>query len=267
MSIDWPLVVNYLSKNATDLVIKLAVAMAGWYIGRWIIKLLTRLLSRALLRAGQVDSNLSKYLCTIVSIVLTIGLALGVLGYLGVQTTSFAALIAGVGLAIGTAWGGLLTHFAAGAFLQVLRPFKVGDYISVSGAEGTVREIGLFSTTLLSADNVTTIIGNNKIYSDSIRNFSRQPHRRVDAVAKLAYSSDALAAIEKIREAIIDIDNVLSDPTPQVEILSFNTDGLQIAVRPHCQTQHYPQVMFDVNRRIFSICKSEGYAMVEHPPR
>src|SRR3954447_5484496 len=137
---------NYIATNGVDLVIKLAAALAIWVIGRWIIAVVMRLVTASIARGGKIDPTVSRYITSILSVILTIGLVLGILGFVGVQTTSFAALLAGAGLAIGTAWGGLLAHFAAGIFMQILRPFKVGDYVSAGGSEGTVTEVGLFGT-------------------------------------------------------------------------------------------------------------------------
>jgi hypothetical protein len=124
---------------------------------------------------------------------------LGILGYFGIQTTSFAAMLAGAGVAIGAAWSGMLGNFAAGAFMLVLRPFKVGDFVSIGGVTGTVRELGLFGTTIITPDNVMTIVGNGKVFGDTIQNFSVLPERRVERVAQLAASVDPLDAIARFK--------------------------------------------------------------------
>src|SRR5262245_65232254 len=125
------------------------------------------------------------YMVNIVTVMLNIALVLGILGYFGVETTTFAALFAAAGVAIGMAWSGLLGNFAAGAFLVILRPFKVGDFVTVGGVTGTVEEVGLFATSIDTPDNVRTYVGNNKIFSDTIQNFSTNQYRRVDLSAQL----------------------------------------------------------------------------------
>ena len=122
-----------------------------------------RLVTAALGRQN-VDPTLLRYLANIISVALNVVLVVAILGYFGVETTSFAALVAAMGIAIGAAWAGLLANFAAGAFLVVLRPFKVGDFVRVAGIEGTVKEVGLFATTIRMPDNVTAFVGNNKIF-------------------------------------------------------------------------------------------------------
>jgi small conductance mechanosensitive channel len=254
-----------LTTNALAIGLKLTAAIAMWIIGRWIIGLVMKVVSRAIERGGKIDATLSKYVTSILSVLLTIGLVVGILGYVGIQTTTFAALLAGAGLAIGTAWGGLMAHFAAGAFLQVLRPFKVGDIVSAGGVEGQIKEIGLFSTTFVSGDNVTITVGNNKIFSDSIKNYSALAFRRVDVVAKVANSVDVKEAISKLRPAIAAIKNVQTNPAPEIEILGFTPEGPQIAVRPFCHTDNYWQVLFETNAAIVSVFGSAGYPTPETP--
>jgi len=149
-------------------------AVVLYLIGRWLIRLAVGLLSRVL-TVRTFDATLGRYIVNILGVGLNIVLVVAILGYFGVETTSFAALLAGVGLAVGAAWSGLLANFAAGAFLVVFRPYKVGDYVVAAGVEGTVAEIGLFNTTLLTPDNVTTIVGNAKVSGDTIKNFSLIP--------------------------------------------------------------------------------------------
>ena len=184
---------------------------------------------------------------------------LGILGYFGIQTTSFAALLAGAGLAIGAAWSGLLGNFAAGAFMLILRPFKVGDFVSVGGTVGTVHELGLFGTTVVTPDNVMTIVGNGKIFGDTIQNFSVLPVRRVDRVAQLANGVDALEAISRFKAAVALIPNVSKDMPPEVNLLDMKLEGPQIAVRPYTHTNHYWQVYFDTNEAIVKVCKDAGW--------
>jgi small conductance mechanosensitive channel len=173
-----------------------------------------------------------------------------VLGVLGIETTSFAALLAAVGIAIGAAWAGLLSNFAAGLFVMVLRPYKVGDFISAAGVIGEVKEIGLFVTVIDSMDNVRTVIGNAKVFGDTIQNFTANPDRRVDLSAQIAHSVDPKDAMQRLRARIARIPNVMAEPAPVLEILTFNPMGTVIAVRPFCHNNHYWQVYFDANRAV-----------------
>ncbi|MEY2893640.1 MAG: hypothetical protein RJA98_3548, partial [Pseudomonadota bacterium] len=176
---------TFLSTTALELGIKVLAAIVFWVVGRWLIGRVISVMQMAMNR-NHVDPTLTKYLGSIVAIALNIALVLGILGYAGIQTTSFAAMLAGAGVAIGAAWSGLLGNFAAGAFMLVLRPIKVGDFVSIGGVTGTVRELGLFGTTIVTPDNVMTIVGNGKIFGDTIQNFSVLPARRIERVAQLS---------------------------------------------------------------------------------
>jgi small conductance mechanosensitive channel len=218
----------------TELAIKIIAAIAFWVIGRWLIGKVIGLIQAGMNR-NNVDPTLTKYLGSIVAIALNIALVLGILGYFGIQTTSFAAMLAGAGVAIGAAWSGLLGNFAAGAFMLVLRPFKVGDFVTIGGVTGTVHELGLFGTTMITPDNVMTIVGNGKIFSDTIQNYSVLPERRVERVAQLAGSVDPLEAIDRFKAAVADPQCQQRKP-PEVNVLDINLVGPVIsgaALHPH----------------------------------
>jgi small conductance mechanosensitive channel len=251
-----------IAENATATLVAVAWKVAGaivlWLVGRWLIGLASRMLGRALERQ-QFDITLTRYMRTGLTLALNIALIVAIMGYFGVETTTFAALLAAGGVAIGVAWGGLLSNFAAGAFLVFLRPFKVGDFISAAGVTGTVDSIGLFGTTLNTPDNVLTIIGNGKIFSDTIQNFSANPYRRVDLTAIINNAVDHRAAIALLRNRLPRIPNVLATPAPDVDVLQFTPAGPLLCVRPYCSNQHYWQVYFDTNRLIREAFGEAGY--------
>jgi small conductance mechanosensitive channel len=249
---------SFLSTTVTELAMKILAALAFWIIGRWLIGRVIAVMQAAMNR-NHVDPTLTKYLGSIVAIALNIALVLGILGYFGVQTTSFAAMLAGAGVAIGAAWSGLLGNFAAGAFMLVLRPMKVGDFVSVGGITGTVHELGLFGTTIVTPDNVMTIVGNGKVFGDTIQNFSILPVRRVDRLAQLAGSVDPLEAIERFKAAVAKIPNVSTETPPEINLLDMNLNGPVIAVRPYTNNAHYWQVYFDTNEAIVRTCKEAGW--------
>jgi len=256
---------SFVSTQGADFGLKILGALVAWIVGRWLINLGLRLVGAALKRGGRVDQTLTHYLVSIISVILNIILILAILDIFGVKTTSFAALLAGAGLAIGTAWGGLLTHFAAGVFLQVLRPYKVGDFVTVGGVTGTVKELGLFGTTLTLPDGVTAIVGNNKVLSDTIQNFSTLPSRRVDCTAKLANGVDVNDAITRLKTAVAAIPNVLAEPAPDVEILQFTPEGPLLCIRPYTHTDHYWQVYFDTHKAVVATFGAAGYPVPETP--
>ena len=244
--------------TATDIGVKILAAIAFWVIGRWLIGVALGMV-RAALEKQKVDPTVLRYVGSIVTVTLNVLLVIGILGYFGIQTTTFAALIAGAGIAIGAAWAGLLANFAAGAFLIVLRPFKVGDFISAAGVVGTVTEIGLFATTINTPDNVSTVVGNNKIFGDNIQNFTHNPFRRVDLKCQLSGAADHQAAMAVLREKVGALPNVLTTPAVDVEILEFTLVGPVLAVRPYCHNDHYWQVYFDTNKTIREALAEAGF--------
>lgn len=237
------------SQYALAFGVKIIVAILFWVLGRWLIGFAVGLVEKALARQS-VDPTVLRYVGSFITVTLNILLVVGILGYFGVQTTSLAALIAAIGLAIGMAWSGLLANLAAGGFIIVLRPFKVGDFVTAGGVTGTVKEIGLFATAINTPDNVLTLVGNNKIFSDTIQNYTHNPYRRVELKAQLSGAADWQAAAAVLKQRIAAIPNVLSDPPVDVEILEFNLVGPVLAVRPYCHNDAYWQVYFDTNRTI-----------------
>jgi small conductance mechanosensitive channel len=248
--------------TGTWLALQVVGAIAMWIVGRWLIRFAIRLMSRAL-TSERVDPTLIRYASSVVSVLLDLILIVAILGFFGVQTTTFAAVLAAGGIAIGMAWSGLLSNFAAGAFLVIFKPFKAGDFVTVAGLTGTIESVGLFVTAIDTPDNVRTIVGNNKIFSDNIQNFSSNPYRRVDLVAQLAHAVPHRDAIRLLKEALAKIPNVLADPAPDVEILEFNLAGPVLAVRPYCNNRHYWQVYFDTNRTIREVFDQAGYPAPE----
>ncbi len=249
---------TFLSTTLTDLAIKILAAIAFWIIGRWLIGQVVSLMQSAMNR-NKVDPTLTKYLGSIVTIALNIALVLGILGYFGIQTTSFAAMLAGAGVAIGAAWSGMLGNFAAGAFMLVLRPFKVGDFVQIGGVVGTVHELGLFGTTIITPDNVCTLVGNSKVFGDTVMNFSARPSRRVERTAQIAGAVDPLDAIARFKAELAKIPHVLAEPAPEVNLLETNLLGHVIAVRPYCHTDHYWSVYFATNEMMVRVGREAGW--------
>jgi small conductance mechanosensitive channel len=143
--------------------------------------------------------------------------------------------------------------------MLVLRPFKVGDFVTIGGITGTVHELGLFGTTLVTPDNVMTLVGNGKVFGDTVQNFSALPLRRVERTAQLAGSVDPIEAIARFKAAVAQIPNVSTTSPPEVNLLDMNLNGPVIAVRPYTHTSHYWQVYFDTNEAIVRTCKEAGW--------
>jgi len=247
---------------AVALGIRVLEALALWIVGRWLIQLALRIIGSTMSKQ-KIDPTVIRYIQNAVAALLNIILVIAILGFFGVQTTSLAALIAAAGVAIGMAWSGLLSNFAAGIFLVILQPLKVGDFVCAGGVTGTVHEIGLFASSIDTLDNVRTIVGNAKIFGDVIQNFSTNPYRRVDLTAQLAHDVDIHAAVALLKKALAAIPNVMTAPAPDVEILTFNLAGPVLAVRPYCNNKDYWQVYFDTNRLIKETFTTAGFAVPE----
>jgi small conductance mechanosensitive channel len=257
---------NSILQNTVAILMSVGLKVLGaiglWIVGRWLIGFSLRVIGRGMTRQ-KIDPTLIRYFQSAIGALLNIALVVAILGFFGVETTTFAALVAAAGVAIGMAWSGLLSNFAAGVFLVVLQPMKVGDFVTAGGVTGTVKEVGLFVTAFDTPDNVHTIVGNGKILGDTIQNFSYNGYRRVELTAQLAHEVDTQAAIATLKRGMAEIPNVLQDPAPDAEILQFTLAGPVLAVRPYCHTQHYWQVYFDTNRLIRSSFTQAGYPVPE----
>ena len=207
-------------------------AIAVWLVGGILIRFACRMVAAAM-TARNLDRTLTSYVTSALSILLRVVLIAGVLGMFGVESTSFAALLAAAGVAIGMAWAGLLANFAAGVFLVLLRPFKVGDIISAAGVNGEVKEIGLFATTLDTRNNVRIFVGNNKLFADNIINHSHNSYVRLELRAQVAHGVDPFAIAARIRELVARIPNVVAAPAPDVGVVEYNAAGTLLFVCPY----------------------------------
>ncbi|RZM77839.1 mechanosensitive ion channel family protein [Leptolyngbya iicbica] len=258
--------INVILTSVTDIIVAFGLKIIGaiifWFVGRWLIGLAIKMISAAF-RSSNLEETLLIYLKSTLGVLLNVILVVAILGFFGIETTSFAAFLAAAGIAIGAAWSGLLAHFAAGAFLVIFRPYKVGDFITAGGITGTVREIGLFVTSIDTLENVRNVVGNNVLFSDTIQNFSTNPYRRVDLVAQLNHDVNHKHAIALLKEKVSAIPNVMAEPAPDVEILEFTPMGPVLAVRPYCNNDHYWQVYFDTNKVIRETCVEANFSAPE----
>jgi small conductance mechanosensitive channel len=261
---NWNAIMQILQEKAASVGLQILGALLLYIIGRWLITAVVSAVERVL-RRQQIEPTVMRFTGNTLSVALHITLVVAILGYFGVQTTTFAALLAAMGLAVGMAWAGLLANFAAGAFLLVLRPFKVGDFISAGGTTGTVQEIGLFVTTFDTPDNVRTYVSNNKIFSDTIQNYSANPHRRVELTAQISGAADPHLAIARLKDRMAAIPNVVKDPPPDVTILTFTPFGPVLAVRPYCRNEDYWQVYFDANMAIRETLGDSAFPGASYP--
>ena len=250
-------VTQFLQTHALPFAWRIAGALALWIIGGWVIRVIVRLAGNAM-TARHVDKTLASYANAAIRVGLRILLVIALLGVFGIETTSLAALLAAVGIAIGSALSGLLSNFAAGVFLVVLRPFKVGDIIQAASITGEVKNIGLFMTALDNGENLRVFVGNSKVLAETIINYTTNGYRRVDLKAQLAHGVDTRDAIARIMQQLTGVPNVRGQPVPWVGIQEFTAAGPVLAVRPYCATEHYQQVYFDANAAIAAAIDEAG---------
>ena len=237
--------------------LKVIAAIAIFIIGRWIAKLLRRGVRRMMERA-KVESIITGFVSSITYIALLAFVVVAALGQLGIQTTSFIAILGAAGLAIGLALQGSLANFAAGFLMIIFRPFKVGDFIEGAGVAGVVREIQIFTTTLKTPDNKTIIIPNAKLSGDNIINYSAEATRRVDMTVGVAYDAD-LAKVKDVLNDIISKDGrIHADPPPQVVVAELADSSVNFVVRVWTNTGDYWGVKCDATETIKNRFDAEG---------
>jgi len=234
---------------ATDWGIKVLAALAIFIIGRWIAKGIRRGVRR-MMEKGGADPIIIGFVGSIVYIALLAFVVIAALGQLGIQTTSFIAILGAAGLAVGLALQGSLSNFAAGFLMIIFRPFKVGDFVEAAGVAGVVKDMQIFTTTMKTGDNKTIIIPNAKISGDNIINYSAEENRRVDMTIGVAYDAD----LSKVRDVLNDIiskeERILPDPAPQVAVAELADSSVNFIVRVWTKTGDYWGVKFDATETI-----------------
>jgi len=237
--------------------LKVIAAIAIFIIGRWIAKLVRRAVCRVMERAN-VEPLITGFVSNIAYIALLAFVVVAAIGQLGIQTTSFIAILGAAGLAIGLALQGSLANFAAGFLMILFRPFRVGDFIEGAGVAGVVQEIQTFTTTLKTPDNKTIIIPNAKLSGDNIVNYSAEATRRVDMTVGVAYDAD-LAKVKEVLNDIISKDSrIHADPAPQVVVAELADSSVNFVVRVWTDTGDYWGVKFDATETIKNRFDAEG---------
>ena len=232
-------------------------AIIIYIVGRFIIKQVGRLLAR-ILEKRKLEISVQTFLRSLVSILLNLILAFAIVSRLGVETTSFAALLASAGVAIGMALSGNLSNFAGGLIILVFKPFKVGDYIEGQNANGTVREIQIFHTILTTVDNKVIYVPNGALSSNAITNYSKQETRRAEWVFGVEYGED-FEKVTAVLQRIIDADpRILKDPAPMIALGALSASSVDIKVRAWAKTADYWDVYFDMNKIVYDTFNKEG---------
>mgnify|MGYP000793558103 CR=1 FL=1 len=237
--------------------VKIAIALAVFFIGKWIINRIYHFISKAFIRRN-VELSLRIFLLSLIRIILMLILIVIVIGILGINTSSFLAIFASAGLAIGMALSGNLANFAGGLIILLFKPFKVGDYIEAQGTGGTVKEIQIFHTILATPDNKMVYIPNGSLSSGAVTNFSRQATRRVDWTFGVDYGED-YDKVKAVIETIIARDSrILTDPAPFIALHALADSSVNIVVRVWVESPNYWEVYFGINQAVYATFNEKG---------
>jgi small conductance mechanosensitive channel len=253
----WELILLYGLKALAAIVILI--------VGRWVARGLRNLVQR-MMRKADIDLTIVSFVCNLIYVALLVFVVIAALGQLGIQTTSFIAVLGAAGLAVGLALQGSLANFAAGFLLILFRPFCVGDYIEGGGVAGTVEEIQIFTTTLKTPDNKMVIIPNAKITGDNIINWSTKGTRRVDMVFGIGYGDDIDSAKQTMADVLVADDRILKDPPPQIALMELGDSSVNFVVRPWVKINDYWGVYFDTMEKVKKAFDAKGIT-IPYPQR
>lgn len=229
--------------------IKVIGAIALLVVGRMVAAIVRRTVRRGLQRVN-VDATLVPFLSKGAYYMVLAVVLIAVLNLFGVQTASLVAVLGAAGLAVGLAMQGTLSNFSAGVMLLLFRPFKVGDFVDIAGTAGSVVEIGIFSTTLKTPDNVMIVAPNAQVYGQTIKNFNGYDTRRVDLVVGVAYDDDIQVALDTITRIVAADERVFAEPATQIAVSNLGESSVDIVVRPWCQASDYWNLRFELTRRL-----------------
>lgn len=256
-NVHWDQVITQMISWSLDAGKHILVALVVYLIGHYLIKLLNYLLARFLERR-KVEISVQTFVRSFVSILLQVLLIISVVGALGVNTTSFAALLASFGVAIGMALSGNLQNFAGGIIILFLKPYKVGDWVEAQGTSGAVQAIQIFHTILLTADGKLIYVPNGAMSSGTITNYTLTPTRRVEWVIGIEYGED----VEKARKVVLDIlqsdKRVKDDPAPTVVLSELNNSSVDMTIRCWVDNDDYWNVLFQTREKIYNTFNANG---------
>ena len=240
-------------------------AIVIFTVGHWLAKLISKLVGKGMTKA-KVDVILAKFIQNFCYTALLVFVVIAALAKLGIQTTSFIAVVGASGLAIGLALQGSLANFASGVLMLIFKPFKVGDFVEAAGAEGTVTEIQIFNTVLAAPDNIRIIIPNAQVTGGNILNYSANGTRRVDLVVGVSYEDDLKKTQEVIEQVLTTDDRVLKDPAPTIAVSELGDSSVNFVVRPWVKPADYWDVYFDITAKVKLSLDQNGIS-IPYPQR
>jgi small conductance mechanosensitive channel len=253
----WNEAIDMLKSTGVDLGLNVLTAIVIFYAGRWVINIVMRGL-RTVLQKQQIDKTLETFVCNLVRIVLLVFVIVAAISALGIQTTSFIAVLGAAGLAVGLALQGSLSNFASGVLIVLFRPYKVGDFVEAAGISGSVEEVQILTTVLKTGDNKRVIVPNSQIMDSIITNYSANDTRRVDMVIGVSYSDDLDKVRQTLKELVAAEDRILDEPACTIAVSELGDSSVNFVVRPWVATADYWGVMFDMTEAVKKRFDEEG---------
>ena len=257
LGFDWNEVIILLKTNGIELAINVVTAIAIFYFGRMVVGLLMRGLKK-MMQAQDVDVTLQTFVANLVRMVLLVFVIIAAISALGIQTTSFIAILGAAGLAIGLALQGSLSNFASGVLIVMFRPYKVGDFVEAAGISGVVEEVQILTTVLKTGDNKKVIVPNGQIMDSVITNYSANDQRRVDMVVGVSYGDDLDKVRSTLEQLVAADERILDDPACTIAVSALADSSVNFVVRPWVKSADYWGVMFDLTEAIKKRFDKEG---------
>lgn len=256
-TLSWDVFISKMIDLGISLGSKLLIALVIFIVGRWLVKRIQRL-TCTIMEKRKVEASLYSFVRSLVSITLNFILVITIISVLGIETSSFIALFASAGVAIGMALSGTLQNFAGGVMILLFKPFKVGDTIEAQGQSGKVKEIQIFNTLITTPDNKMIIIPNGGLSTGTMKNYSKEPTRRVDWEFGIAYGDSYDKAKAVIDKLLASDERVLKDPAWFIALTSLGESSVNIVVRAWVNSPDYWDVYFNLNEKVYKTFTEEG---------
>jgi len=256
-TVSWIDAIDFLTHLALDFGLKLLICIAVYIIGKKLIRLLNKALGK-LMNNRKLDVSVISFLTSLVNILLTVVLLITIVNILGINNSSFLALFASIGVAMGMALSGTMQNFAGGVMILLFRPYKIGDYIQAQGQEGTVKSIQIFSTVLVTSDNRTVYVPNGGLSNNIIVNFNNQDIRRIEWSIGVAYGTDYDRAKSIIQNILSSDKRIFNDPSPYIALKMLNQSSVDILIRVWAKRPDYWDVFYGINEQIYKVFAASG---------
>jgi len=256
-TLSWADIANFLTHQALDFGLKLLICIIIYVIGKKLIRLLNKVLEK-LMNSRKLDASVISFLTSLINILLTVVLLITIINILGINNSSFLALFASFGVAMGMALSGTMQNFAGGVMILLFRPYKIGDYIQAQNQEGTVKSILIFSTVLVTSDNRTVYVPNGGLSNNIIVNFNNQNTRRIEWSIGIDYGTDYDKAKSILLNILSSDQRILNDPSPYIALKTLSPSSVDILIRVWVKRPDYWDVYYNTNEQIYKVFATQG---------